>query len=224
MKKSLLLSILFIAGLLQLQTAKAQIQSMPAPSQLMSIEVDGVRTRRYGNIEVDGSPFLNDNWSNGTATTNKGENYQANLKYDVILDQPVFAGKDSSIMLFTAPIARFTLNNETYQNGFPAVDTWTPLTFYKTLGTGKTKFLKHYYKKKMEVRDIGGISGLKYEDNIACYLIKDGKMISIKPSKSGILNALSDKKSDVETYIKSNKIDFKQDVDLAKLMDYYGSL
>ncbi|MDT3401624.1 hypothetical protein [Mucilaginibacter terrae] len=217
-------AVISVGCLLMFDISKAQIQSIPTPTQLMSIEVDGVRTRKYGNVDVDGSPFLTDGWANGIATTDKGENFEGSLRYDIVTDQLVFAGKDSVMMLFNAPIVRFTLSDDTYQNGFPAVEDWKDKTYYKTLGAGKSKILKHFYKKKIEVRDIGGISNYKYEDNVACYLFKDAKMVKLKPNKSAIIAALADKKSEVEAFVKNNKIDFKQDTDVAKLMNYYNSL
>jgi hypothetical protein len=222
MKKFIMGAAFFAASFLQIRSVQAQ--AVPAPTQSMYIEVDGVRSNRYGALETDGSPFFNDNWINGIATSDKGENYQLNLKYDVLRDQPIFADKDGGTMLFTETITRFTLGEDVFQNGFPAADQWKKTAFYKTLGTGKNKVLKHYYKKRIEVRDVGGITGYKLEDNMDCFLFKDGKMISIKPNKGAIFNALSDKKAQVENYTKVNKLDFKKDADVGKLMDYYSSL
>lgn len=169
MKMQLFLACLFTACLFTTGKIAAQI-SGPPQTQSLHIEADGVRSNRYGNFDLDGSPFLTDGWISGTATSDKGQNYSLILKYDVIKDQPVFADRDSGIMMFVVPIIRFTLNNDVYQNGYPAADEWTKATYYKTLGNGKSKLLKHFYKKKMETRDIGGLTGYKYEDNTACYL------------------------------------------------------
>ncbi len=224
MKQRLFSVSLLMACLLISMISVAQMVATPQPTQLMRLEVDGVRTNRYGNIEVDGSPFLTDNWTSGIAATDKGAEYALPLKYDIVKDQPIFAGKDSGMMEFTALITRFTLNQDIYQNGYPVIDDWSKATYYKNIGSGKSKLLKHYYKKRIEVRDIGGLTGYKYEDNTALYLFKDGKMAAVKPGKSGILDALSDKKNEVETFAKTNKLNFKQDADLAKLINYYNSL
>ncbi|WP_342645364.1 hypothetical protein [Mucilaginibacter sp. CSA2-8R] len=224
MKQRLFSGSLLMTCLLVSMMSVAQTVGTPQPTQSMRLEVDGVRTNRYGNIEVDGSPFLTDNWTPGMAINDKGAEYPLLLKYDIVKDQPIFAGKDSDMMEFTVPINRFALKQDTYQNGYPAVDEWSKASYYKNIGSGKSKLLKHYYKKRIEVRDIGGLTGYKYEDNTAFYLFKDSKMTAVKPGKNGILDALSDKKGEVENFAKANKLNFKQDADLAKLMDYYSNL
>lgn len=199
-------------------------QKASAQTDLMRIEVDGVRATSYGTDNVEGSPFLKEEWTPGTATSKNGESYQVNLKYDIVKDNIIFEGKDEGPMIFSTPISRFTLNGSTYANGFPSVDTWNDATYYEVMGAGKTKLLRHFFKRKQAVRDIGGISGYKYEDDDVYYLLKDGRMNGIKPTKSSLLDALNDKKDKVESFAKQNKINFKNDADLAKLMDYYNSI
>jgi hypothetical protein len=42
--------------------------------------------------------------------------------------------------------------------------------------------------------------------------------------KKGILAALSDKGSEVEDYIKKNKLGTRSDFEIARIFDYYNSL
>lgn len=217
MKKFFLLTSLAILLTVGIEKAAAQ-------TQLMYMEVDGVRASRYGNLEVEGSPFLKDDWESGTATNDKGQVYQLKLKYDIAADQVIFADKDDGPMLFTVPIVRFNLKDAAYASGFPAIDDWNTATYYEVLGTGNTKILRHFFKRKLPVRDMSGISGYKYEDNDMYYLLKDGRMYNIKPAKASILSLLNTKQDKLEEYIKANKINFNRDADLAKLIDYYNSI
>lgn len=220
MKKYIFVGAMCFSTFIAVQKVKAQAQT-----NLMSIEVDGVRAKDYNTAEIEGSPFLNEEWIAGTATNNTtGETYNVSLKYDIAIDKLIFRGKDDGAMNFTVPISSFKLGDDSYSNGFPAVDDWNATTYYKVMGAGKNKLLRHFYKKKQTVRDIGGLLSYKYEDIDIYYLLKDGKMTSIKPNKGNLLDALSDKKEKVEAFAKQNKINFKNDADLAKLMDYYNSI
>jgi hypothetical protein len=56
------------------------------------------------------------------------------------------------------------------------------------------------------------------------YLLADNKIAKIKPSPKTVIAALNNKADKVQAYLKSTKIDFKSDKDLAKLFTYYNSL
>lgn len=58
------------------------------------------------------------------------------------------------------------------------------------------------------------------------YYIKDksGKYVKTKLSKGAILKRLSDKKSELKSYISAKKINFNKEQDVARLMNYYHTL
>ena len=49
-------------------------------------------------------------------------------------------------------------------------------------------------------------------------------MIKFKPSKNDFLEILSSKSSEIDAFIKKEKINFKDNQDLAKVFVYYGTL
>jgi hypothetical protein len=52
----------------------------------------------------------------------------------------------------------------------------------------------------------------------------NNQITRIKPSQKSILAALGDKADQLQGYMKSNTVNYKSDVALAKLFSYYNSL
>jgi len=49
-------------------------------------------------------------------------------------------------------------------------------------------------------------------------------MTRFKPSKKDLLETFSDKSSEIDAFLKKEKLDFKSNDDLAKVFQYYSSL
>lgn len=64
----------------------------------------------------------------------------------------------------------------------------------------------------------------KYEEIKSYYILKDGKINLFKPSRKDILMIFEDKSEKIDSYLKSEKIDFKNNIDLVKVFKYYDSL
>ncbi|MCH2196283.1 hypothetical protein [Kordia sp.] len=56
------------------------------------------------------------------------------------------------------------------------------------------------------------------------YILKDGNLTSIEPKKKSVLKMFPDKRSEIKSYIKSEKLKLKKEKDFAKLVDYIASL
>jgi hypothetical protein len=93
------------------------------------------------------------------------------------------------------------------------------------LPDGKVQLLKRFTKLLFESQPIGSASKLQqFIDKTKYYLIINGKALQVKNDKKALLAALGDKQAQLEDYIKSNKINLKNDAQLGKLIDYYNSL
>lgn len=60
--------------------------------------------------------------------------------------------------------------------------------------------------------------------DVKFYIVQNGKYTELPERKSKVLDAMSDKKSEVKKYIKENRLNTKNEEDLGKIASYYFSL
>jgi hypothetical protein len=187
---------------------------------------DGRGKMIESSSEVEGSPFENDNWTYGSATDIKGVVYKnIRLKYDLYNDRLMFANMVNEMMVFVNPVLSFVYNGDTYANGFPAVAKFTDSTYYKIISDGKTKLLYHHSKALQSVKVYdSAVVHYRLFDKEVYYLLKDDKMIEVKPSKGSLLSAMKDKSAQMNLYFGSHADAVKSTAGLAEMMTYYNSL
>lgn len=219
-----------IAGLLiNCFIAKAQIQ--------MLNDNQGKPVMEQSYIDVEGSPYLVPNWFPGKVSLVSGKTMLAKLKYDLIKDELLFQSpRDSLALAFVEPvksvsfdafgISESNLLPLVFSSGYPGIDEQTPASFYQVIADGKAKVLKRYKKiiHSDQVFNSATVTKTFVLKDAVYYLLINDKITRIKPSSKVILNALSDKAEKMQAYIKSTKLDYKSDADLAKLFNYYNSL
>ncbi len=181
--------------------------------------------------DVIGTPFLFDNWIKGTVWLENGSVYkEVFLKYSSFNDELFFKNpKDEILLAFVLPVKSFSLEIGTetylYRNGFPEIDNFGKKTFYRVLFDGGITFLVKNYKTMMENKPYNSATiEKKFVENNGYYVFKDGAMKRFKPTKKDFLELFSTKASEIETFIKKEKIDFKNNSDLIKIFEYYSSL
>ncbi|RYE26798.1 MAG: hypothetical protein EOP45_03215 [Sphingobacteriaceae bacterium] len=180
------------------------------------------------NLEIEGSPFLFDDWKQGSVKLNNGTEYDSTeLKLDVLENHLLFKGSNNEPLMFSEPVKEFKLffnNNRTqyklYRNGYD-----NTMNFYEVLVDGKSQLLKHYKKSLGAKASYASSTTVRMIlDAVNYYLYKSNALIAVKKDKKSILNALVDKQTELESYIKINNIKFKDDNDLIKLIIYYNSI
>lgn len=185
---------------------------------------------------VAGSVLLSSYWFPGTVNFADGKTANAILNYDIYGDELLFkTATDSTIQAFVDPVKSFSAKDfkleetdqtdVTFSSGFPAADGQTAKTFYQVVGDGNLKLLKLHKKKVLESKDFSSqITTKTLTGTNSYYLLANNQLTKIKPSQKTILAAMNDKADKVQEYLKTNKVDFKSDVALAKLFGYYNSL
>jgi hypothetical protein len=112
-----------------------------------------------------------------------------------------------------------------FQTGYPEIDNLSRNNFYQVLSDGTITLLRSSIKKINKIKNemSGEVSSQFdiYEDH---YLYVKYEMKRVKKDKEYILNLLSDKRKELETYITAQKINFKSMDSIKKLIDYYNSL
>jgi len=187
--------------------------------------------------DVQGEPYLLSNWVDGEVELAGNKPISAKLKYDLVKDELLFQNpKDSSAMVFVNTVKGFSLGpfkiDESnlspliFSSGYPAVEDQTPASFYQVIADGKVKLLKRYQKRIRTDQAFNSATVTKTFEMTGpfYYTVTDNKITRLKPAQKTVAAVLADKTDQVQTFIKTNKIDFKSDRDLAKLFTYYNSL
>jgi hypothetical protein len=227
MKKSLTL---LLSGFLTFSTASVFAQG----AYFMVYDAKGQVTARNEYVDIQGSPYLNPNWSKGTFTLSNGKSYKdMDIKYDLVKDKMYVKGNNDELIALLDQVRDFSINvpasgstiTHHFRTGYTDIPATTSTYYFEVLTDGKTQFLKRSSKNILENKEYNSATVTKsFEEISKYYIYKDGKGVLVKKDKKAILAALGDKQSELETYIKNEKLNFKADADVAKLIGYYNSL
>lgn len=210
------------------------IIAVQAEAQLLVLkDMNGKPIPLTKYVNVNGSPFLSDEWRVGEVTfENNSMMKDISLKYDQVEDQIYFKGINNEIMAFNMRVKEFKLypseNKEVYRHfvsGFPEIKGTTATTFYEIVVNGKVQLIKRSRKTISETKEYSSATTNKnIQESNNYFLYKAGQLNPVKKDKKSILAALPDKSKELEDYIKSNNLNLKQDADLSKVIAFYNSL
>ena len=190
-------------------------------------DIQGRVITEQSYTDVIGSPFFNNAFVNGNVVLINGVKFHSvPLKYSSYNDELFFKNpKDESLLSFVVPVKSFELLGQTYVNGFPAIDNFTENSFYELIANSSVKLLLKNYKTILENKPYNSASVEKnFMDNKVYYIFRAGKMKRFKPSKKDLMEIFADKGSEIDVFLKKEKVDFKNNADLAKVFNYYSSL
>ena len=185
-----------------------------------------VSVQKYEQIK--GSAYLNEGWSDGIVKLKNGKSYKAKLKYDQVADELHFENNGKEL-LFVNPVSEFKIEftkddkqqNFYFRNGFEA----NSEAFYQVLADGEIVLLKKARKVIVDKTPFNSATAVReFEPQNRYYLYRNNKLAPIKSNKKAVLAMLSEKKSQLDTFINREKLDLNDDEDLSKLITYYNSL
>jgi len=227
MKRSLTLLVL---AFLSLSSATAFSQA----AYFMVYDAKGQVTARNEYVDVTGSPYLSPDWVTGSFTLANGKSYSdMKIKYDLVKDMMYVKGGDDDLIRLLEPVKEFKLNVPVsggmdvrfYKSGYSNIPNTTNSYFFEVLADGKTQLLKKATKIVQVNKEYNSATATKsFEDITKYYIYADGKGTLVKKDKKSILAALGSKQTELEAYIKENKLNLKSDVGFAKLIEYYNRL
>jgi hypothetical protein len=184
-------------------------------------------------VDVDGSPFLNEDWASGAVKLKDGRTYRGlQLKYDEAKGILYFKDKNDQADVFIDPVNEFSIeynvDNKTqrkfFKNGFKNIPHTSPSTFFEILGDGSAQLIKKEAKALVDVKPYNEPLTRRFGDDSKYFLIVSGKVIPFKRHKKFVLANLPNNQIEVEAYLKTDNINLKNDDDLIKLFNYYNSI
>ncbi|MBF8965756.1 hypothetical protein I0P70_21065 [Pontibacter sp. FD36] len=187
----------------------------------------------YNTITMIGSPYLHKEWAKGTLTLKSGTVYQGiDLMYDQVKDAIIFKAKNGDVKELLEPVQEFKIgyieNNQpverTFRSGYSG-DGVSANAFMEVLADGQVSLLKRTSKKIFDRKHYSSATiDREVQASEDYYIAVGDKAVKVKKSKNSLLSAIPDKKDYLETYIKSNALNLRDDSDMAKLVAYYNSL
>lgn len=235
MKKQIftLASIFFIALNMQAQSNTFNTTGKWG-SQIFLSDVNG---RAFENkyADVNGSAYFLPNFKYAAISLTDGRKYN-NVKARLnLLEHEVnfiasngeegYIGKGMVNSITILDTTKQGTNNYTFQSGFPKIDNQTIINFYQVLAAGKCSLLKSI-NKNIEDRT-NEMSGEKSKEFIVrenLYVFIKGEMKRVKKDKEFFTGLFADQLAAVNGYINSNKINYKSEEGLLKLVNFYNSL
>ncbi len=196
-------------------------------AQVYLRDIQGRVIRETNFVGVIGSPFENDEFLVGNVIlTNENEYENVPLKYDIYNDALYFKNtKDETMLSFVVPVKWFKIAGQTYLNGYPNIDNYSKNTFYGLVAGNKIKLLFKVYKTISESTPYNSPNvEKKFERYKDYYILKKDKMYKFKPSKKDIINLFVVDAPKINEYIKQEKINFKKEEDLVKVIDFINLL
>ncbi|GAB3264755.1 hypothetical protein GCM10027347_32030 [Larkinella harenae] len=192
-------------------------------------DVNGQIIRANKYVDVQGSPYLNEAWKEGTVTAANSKSYpNLKVRYDVYAGELEYMQNNQPYRLSPAAMKEFRIvdNGEMiFRNGFAAVNNNTPTTFYQVLVDGPTKLLKQMKINIMENKPFNSATVTKEFQKQDYYFIAkaDGSLQRIQKNKKSVLAALADQKDRVEKLIKEQDLNLSNEASLITLLEGYNA-
>jgi hypothetical protein len=184
--------------------------------------------------DIQGSPFLFDNWQKGTVRLRNGTVHTSlDLKYDQVADELIFLSPTGQEQKFADRVAEFTLpaaqgGSHRFFSGFAPIDGARESSFYELVADGPTRLLKRTTKKIVEERapnsNILKIRQVRQHVKYYVALPDQQKLTLVRKDQKSVLTAFSNRRSEVEQYLKTQGLNLKEEQDLVKLTNYYNTL
>ncbi len=208
------------------QTSQEDITTEDLRNLVRHNVIEGVQT-----TEVIGSPYLFEDFEDGTITLVDGKN-TANLQlnFNIYENRLEFSDAGSIIAVDNRMVDRFAFNNTgnemEFAKGFDSrrLDN---TDFVQVLVGGPVMLLKKYEVSFQENLATYGTATQKdeYISDERYYIHEDGETSHLRNlSERQVLRVLNDQRDELETYIGKNDIDTTNLEHLAKLIQYYNEI
>ncbi|MES2652155.1 MAG: hypothetical protein V4663_10460 [Bacteroidota bacterium] len=199
-------------------------------------DISGTVLKQQNYFEVSGSPYMYATWVKGNVTFANGKIVKdIGLKYDLVKDELLFAGKNNQEYYFNDSIKEFTLIGEKdnvaiyslFRNGFPVVKNLSASSFYEIIVDGEVQLLKKNIKTISETKEFNSATTVKnINENSSYYIAKPNSIVQLKrDDMKALANALDNQKSSaILEFSAKNKLNPKKEEDLKKVLAYYNSI
>jgi hypothetical protein len=227
-----------IAFLISVQFGLAQANTIVTTgkwgSQIFLSDVNG-RAFENNYDGIVGSPYLLPDFKSATIYMNNGKQYdnvKAKLNLEahevVFIDakgQEGYIGKGLVSNIIINDTTSTGINRYIFASGYPKIDNQTNLSFYQLLKPGGIVELLKFINKIIEERgnELSGEKSKEFITREALYIKKGGVMQRVKKDKAFFAAIFAKLPKEFNEYMLVNKVNYKNEEDLKKLLTYYDS-
>ena len=215
---------LFSSGFLSLTFAQT-----PMSPNVLAEPFQGQHFKAKADNDVEGDPLVFSDWKKGEVTLKNGENYPIQkMNLDGQRNRFLYKVNDS-IYEFQDNIREIKIYNGDDANSVIVfrnnIDPQSD-NFVELLDTGKITIFQTYEKKPEGENYTNGIvnNSRKYVLHTTQYALVNKVASPIKFNSSTLEDLTSDKKKEVEAFVKENKLKVKKEPDFLKAINYYNSI
>lgn len=186
---------------------------------------------RYVKV-VEGTPYFSDDWMTGSLVLPEGKKYEnIQLKIDLMADEVHYQDKEGNPLIANNRIREIWLNESSsgkkyhfVHSSFIGSGTAAASGWHLLLADGAAMLFKKPVKEMVETKPYGSATAEQRITTTSRYFILYNNGFTPVKSLSAIGDVLTDKKSELQQYISSNKLKGKSDGDYISLVSYYNSL
>lgn len=203
-------------------------------SKILLGDVNG---RAFVNIyaDINGSPYLFPNFKSTSIVLNDGRKYtnvparlnlvEHEINFIASNQEQGFIGKGMAQSIELLDTNKQGVRTYIFQSGFPKIDNQSVIHFYQVLAQGKLLLLKSINKNIEErLNELSGEKSKEFAVRENLYLFTNGVIVRIKKDKAFFMPYFADQLTAMESYMSTQKVNFKQEDQLQKLINYYNSL
>ena len=201
------------------------------------IFLSDVNGRAFENkyADVSGSAYLYPNFKFATIVLKDGRTYnnvQARLnlvEHEVNFiasnGEQGYIGKGMVTSILFNDTTKDGVNANFFQTGFSPIDNQSAIHFYQVLVNGKISLLKSINKNIEErLNELSGEKSKEFAQRENLYVLSEGSLKRVKKDSDFFLSTMANQKEAINQYIRTNKLNFKNEEQLKKLVEFYNSL
>lgn len=181
--------------------------------------------------DIEGSPYLNDEFVDGTVfTVQKQQFVDVPLRYNIFNDQMEFKTQDGEVQAIATPEIVEKVNIGDIQMVYLPYSISKKIRkgFFTVIEEGKASlYLKHeiFFQKAVEPAAYKDAEPAKFEKRPDEFFIRVGSAeAQLIDNKKDLLDAFPDKQNEIEKFVKQNKIKTNNSENLLEVIRYYNSL
>ena len=192
-----------------------------------------VNTNVYYKV-VEGTAWYDPEWTKGTVAFEKHRYGNLWLKLDLLKNELHFKDIKGEEMICSSPINRIIFGDSTVRGAqfttfvhssfVPGLAPLKPDAWMQVQAEGRAGLYTHHKKSISESRPYGSAT---LEQRITTseihYLVQNNKYVRVK-KLADLVNALPDKKTELQQWIKENNIEGKTATDLGRVVDAYNNM
>ena len=179
--------------------------------------------------QVDGSPYLSDDFVKGEVMLKNGDKYRGILRYDMYANEVQFKVREMIyVIAFPEDVEYLTIGDVRLVYAGCVIDRKPEHSYFEQLADGPCELLVRkqvILKDPVPAKPYVEAKPARFEPRKDVYYLKKGDEPVLKiGKKSEVIDFLEEGDYNIAGYIKKEKINLNQKEDLLQLVEYYNKI